>query len=329
MFWNVSHNFDFAIKNSRSPSTVVGTKRGYSCKLRGMKSKVLHSPFEVQVSDLQHWFEQPLVYHFFELVQVKEGTGTRHVNYNLLPYNKGDIFIFTPSDCRAFFEQTATHLCSIRFSNQFLTQCKDEIQREQIADWLNNLEKTVSQQNQLSTFIVHSQSDAKMLANLFDNVQLEFNNKGIYYQDNLQQMLSVMLNILVRNVTVARLTVGNKDAAFPLIDRILDHIHHNIGSQEKLRIGYIAKCFHLSVNYTGEYFRKMTGESLREYLGQYRLKLVQQRLLQTQLTISEIAHEFGYSDESHLNRQFKKFACMSPTGFRSQLTDSAINERKD
>jgi YesN/AraC family two-component response regulator len=289
-----------------------------------MKSKVLYSPFEVQVSDLHQWFEQPLVYHFFELVQVKEGTGTRHVNYNLLPYSKGDIFIFTPSDCRGFFEDTPTYFCSIRFSTQFLMQCKDEVQRKRIAVWLNNLEKTVSQQNQLSKFIINSDSDAKMLANLFDNIQLEFNNKATYHQDNLQQMLSVMLNILVRNVTAARLTGEKEGLGVPLIDRILDHIHLNIGLQEKLRVEYIAKCFHLSVNYMGEYFRKLTGESLRDYIGRYRLKLVQQRLVQTRLTISEIAQEFGYSDESHMSRQFKKHANVSPTEFRKNYAEAKV-----
>ncbi len=281
-----------------------------------MKSKVLYLPLEVQVSDLQHWFEQPLVYHFFELVQVKEGTGTRHVNNNLLPYQKGDIFMFTPSDCRGFFETTPTRFCSIRFSTQFLMQCKDDVQQSRIAGWLKNLEEIVSHQNRLSKFVIRSDADAKMLSNLFDNIQLEFNCKGIYHQDNLQQMLGVMLNILVRNVTASRFSRQKEVHSGPLIDRILDHIHLYIGLPEKLRIECLADRFNLSINYMGEYFRKLTGESLRDYIGRYRLKLVQQRLVQTRLTLNEIAQEFGYSDESHLSRQFKKHASMSPTEFR-------------
>jgi YesN/AraC family two-component response regulator len=286
-----------------------------------MKSKVLYSPLEVQVSDLKQWFEQPLVYHFFELVLVKEGTGTRHVNYNLLPYNKGDIFMFTPSDCRGFFESTPTRFCSIRFSTQFLMQCKDDVQQAHIAGWLKVLEQIVSHQNQLSNFIVKSDADLKMLSNLFDNIQLEFDGKEIYHQDNLQQMLSVMLNILVRNVTASRFGSQKEEPGAPLIDRIVDHIHLYIGSPAKLRVEYMADQFYLSVNYLGEYFRKETGQSLRDYIGRYRLKLVQQRLAQTRLTISEIAQEFGYSDESHLSRQFKKHACVSPSEFRKNFAD--------
>ena len=281
-----------------------------------MKSKVLYSPLEVQISDLQQWFEQPLVYHFFELVLVKEGSGTRHVNYNLLPYNKGDIFIFTPSDCRGFFEVTPTRFCSIRFSTQFLMQCKDDVQQGRIGGWLKDLERIVYHQNQLSKFIVKSDADLTILSNLFDNILLEYNRKEIYHEDNLQQMLSVMLNILVRNITASRFAGEKKEESGLLIDRIIDHIHLYIGVPGKLRIGYMAARFFLSVNYIGEYFRKETGQSLRDYIGRYRLKLVQQRLTQTRLSISEIAREFGYSDESHLSRQFKKHTGSSVAEFR-------------
>ncbi len=48
----------------------------------------------------------------------------------------------------------------------------------------------------------------------------------------------------------------------PLINRMLLHVHENIHSSDKLRISYLASHFNLSANYVGEYFRKLTGESL-------------------------------------------------------------------
>jgi AraC-like DNA-binding protein len=34
------------------------------------------------------------------------------------------------------------------------------------------------------------------------------------------------------------------------------------------------------------------------------------------MRINEIAHEFNFTDESHLNRLFKKYKGMNPTEFR-------------
>lgn len=42
------------------------------------------------------------------------------------------------------------------------------------------------------------------------------------------------------------------------------------------------------------------------------------RLLYTDMRINEIAEEFGFTDESHLNRIFKKYKAQSPTAFRKQ-----------
>ncbi|WP_261387569.1 helix-turn-helix domain-containing protein [Chitinophaga pinensis] len=46
------------------------------------------------------------------------------------------------------------------------------------------------------------------------------------------------------------------------------------------------------------------------------------RLLHSDMRITEIAHELNFTDESHLNRTFKKIKGMSPSAYRRQY---AIN----
>ncbi len=73
----------------------------------------------------------------------------------------------------------------------------------------------------------------------------------------------------------------------------------------------------------GNICRKYTGESLQTYIASSRIRLVEQRLTQSNLTISEIAAELGYTDESHLSRQFRKHHGTSPTAFRRGLIIAA------
>ncbi len=94
--------------------------------------KALHRPFELYVSDMESWETRPLVYHFFEIVHVLEGSGSRHVNHNDFPYHQGSIFIFTPLDCRGFNIDTPTRFCSIRFSDVFLGQYKSAAERSNV-----------------------------------------------------------------------------------------------------------------------------------------------------------------------------------------------------
>ncbi|RFM27810.1 AraC family transcriptional regulator [Deminuibacter soli] len=280
-----------------------------------MEQKALHQPFELYVSDMECWKERPLIYHFFEIVQILEGEGTREVNRNKFRYHKGSIFLFTPLDCRGFDITKPTRFCSIRFSETFLRQSKTPQDRERITQWLQQLEHIFYHHNRFQELLVKQPGDCNMIASLMQHMMEEYERKQPYYEENLQHYVTLVLNILARNVSNGADTAATETDT-SLINRMLLHIGQHIADPEKLRIEYLAGCFNLSANYVGEYFRKFTGESLQQYITQYKIKLVQQRLTHSKLTISQIAGELGFTDESHLSRQFKKHSGQSPVEYR-------------
>lgn len=284
-----------------------------------MEHKELHRPFELYVSDMECWNERPLIYHFFEIVQILDGSGMREMNNNRFPYNKGSIFLFTPLDCRGFDIETPTRFCSIRFSEVFLGQCKTAQDRERIALWLKQLEHIFYHHNRFQELLVMRPGDCRMVSTLMNSMVEEYEQKQSYHEENLQHFVTLILNILSRNVSdhVPGMSVNGSESE-PLINRMLLHIRQHISSPEKLRIDYLASRFNLSANYVGEYFRKFTGESLQHYITQYKIKLVQQRLAYSSLTVSQIAGELGFTDESHLSRQFRKYSGVSPVEYRKR-----------
>lgn len=280
-----------------------------------MEKKVLHRPFELYVSDMDCWEERPLVYHFFEIVQILEGSGTREVNNNHFPYHKGSIFLFTPMDCRGLDIETPTRFCSIRFSEVFLGQCKTTGERERTAQWLQQLEHIFFHHNRFRELKIRKPEDCHMISELIKHMTEEYTDKPPLYEENLKHFVTLVLNILSRNIT-DEVIANNHTKTEPLINRMLVHIHQNIGNPEKLRIDHLAACFNLSANYVSEYFRKFTGESLQRYITQYKIRLVEQRLIHSPLTVSQIAGELGFTDESHLSRQFRKYNGQSPLAYR-------------
>jgi YesN/AraC family two-component response regulator len=289
-----------------------------------MNHKQLYQPFELYVSDMECWNERPLVYHFFEIVQILEGTGMRTTNSNDFAYKKGSIFLFTPLDCRGFDIKTTTRFCSIRFSEVFLGQFKTAQDRERIARWLKQLEHIFSHHNRFQEVLIKQPGDCNMIASLMNNMIEEYEFKQPYHEENLQHFVTLILNIIARNVSdstpadnFAMTTTGL--GSEPLINRMLLHIGQHISSPEKLRVEYLAVHFNLSANYVSEYFRKFTGESLRNYITNYKIRLVQQRLTFSTFTISQIANELGFTDESHLSRQFKKYNGVGPAEFRKKV----------
>lgn len=57
---------------------------------------------------------------------------------------------------------------------------------------------------------------------------------------------------------------------------------------------------------------------MQQYILNYKMKMVESRLLHTDMRINEIVEELGFTDESHLNRLFRKYKGISPTEFRKQ-----------
>lgn len=283
-----------------------------------MQPKILYQPFELQVSDLEHWDKQPLVYHFFEIVHIMEGQGTREVNMNKLSYTKGNTFLFTPLDCRGFQSNVPTRFCSIRFSEVFLSQYKQEQERERINRWLKQLEHIFSQHNRFQKLQITDEADNQLVDTLVKSMVQEYAHKQDHYQENMQHFISLLLNILARNVSDGSIVTANDQSEEPLINRMLVHIRRHISDPEQLRIEHLAALFNLSATYVSEYFRKFTGESPQQYILQYKIKLVEQRLSNSELTIGQIADELGFTDESHLSRQFKKYYGISPANYRKK-----------
>lgn len=287
-----------------------------------MKQKTLHQPFEVYVADMDCWNERPLIYHFFEIVRIIDGTGTRETNRNRFQYRPGSIFLFTPLDCRGFDVETPTRFCSIRFSEVFLSEYKTEQDKERVTEWLKQLETIFAHHNRFEELLIQNEGDCGMIASLISHLVTEYEQRQPGHEENLRHLVTLILNVITRNVHDGRAadTTGTKQA---LINRVLLHIQRHIADPEKLRVEHLAGQFNLSPNYVGEYFRKYTGESLQTYVASSRMKLVAQRLLQSNLTISEIADELGFTDESHLSRQFRKHYGTSPTAFRKGLVTAA------
>lgn len=286
-----------------------------------MKPKVLHEAFEISVFEMSSWHEDPSVYRYFEMVHVMEGSGIREINGNRFRFKKGSIFIFTPTDCRGLEFSGTTKFCSIRFSEDFLAQHKQGAEHKRLTAWLKQLEHILAHHNSFQEML-DLKGDCPAVTELIGRMIEEYQNKKPYYRENLQYLITMVLNIIARNVAGAGGTTEDC-CSDPLINRMLVHINRHISSPEQLKLENLANKFNMSIHYVGEYFRKFTGESLQKYIMQYRMKMVQQRLSHSELTVSQIASELGFTDDSHLSRQFKKSFGINPIEYRRKQKNLA------
>ncbi|MCP1381288.1 helix-turn-helix domain-containing protein [Runella salmonicolor] len=81
-------------------------------------------------------------------------------------------------------------------------------------------------------------------------------------------------------------------------------------------VAYCAEKLNLSANYFGDLVKKETGKSALEYIQAKVIDLAQEKIFDSNKSISEIAYEIGYKYPQHFTRLFKQRVGMSPLEYR-------------
>ena len=102
-------------------------------------------------------------------------------------------------------------------------------------------------------------------------------------------------------------------------NRICEYIDSHL--QENIALEVLAEIAQLSVHHFARAFRQSLGIPPHNYIVQRRVQHAQQLLRNTDLPLSEIAIEAGFTDQSHLARHFRTITGVSPSlarhGFRT------------
>ena len=73
----------------------------------------------------------------------------------------------------------------------------------------------------------------------------------------------------------------------------------------------------LNPRYICALLKKATGTSYLTRLHTERIRATKQYLIETDMTVDEIAQHVGYNSSTQLSRVFKKYENMTPTDYRN------------
>lgn len=275
-----------------------------------MKGNVLYRQYEIEWKDLENYNRPAKRNNFFELIYIIDGAGTQTVNKNYFNYRKGNLFLLTPQDVYSFYIGTPTSFLFIRFNKLYV---KDKINKDN--DAITQVEYILQNASHKPGCILKNKSDKPLIASLVNSILNEQINQQLYYTRVSEQIVNTIITIVARNIAL-KLPKNIKETTGEPVIEILNYIQQNIFEPQKLRVEKLSEHFNISVNYLGRYFKKQTGDTLQNYILNFKMRLVETRLLHSDMRINEIAHEFNFTDESHLSRLFKKLKGMNPTEFR-------------
>ncbi len=130
--------------------------------------------------------------------------------------------------------------------------------------------------------------------------------------------MEICNSIVTRIVCELALELSNESRG----DARLQAVHRFMWEQPQARVALaeLAEMASMSVRSFTQQFREAFGTSPIDYQIRTRCEQARYRLLESKLSIKEIALSLGYPDQFTFSKQFKRFSGRSPKDFRESMT---------
>ena len=115
-----------------------------------------------------------------------------------------------------------------------------------------------------------------------------------------------------RRIGEMRLPAGISREVYTCMSYIRNHVN------TPLSLDDVAASIGRSVSYTGNLFKKETGQTLGNYIAECRLEEAKSLLYYTDMTLAEISSYLCFSSQSYFQNVFKKEYGVTPMQYRRQ-----------
>jgi len=263
-----------------------------------MPKENIYQSIEVFYEKVDHCPLRDREFNFFELVYVISGCGVHVVTGNKLACHAGAMFLLAPHDRHEFDLESICEFMVVRFRESYIKEYQ----------WksIDHLECILYYASHLAGSVLVNREDQEMVALLMQNLRQAIAHQSIYNEDLNRHLVNAVIVIAGRNIAVMK-PKGISSKSDGRILQILDYIQENIREPELLKISAIANQFGVAPTYLGTYF-------------------IEHRLRFSDKRVHELADEFGFADESHINKFFKRHKGLSLKGYRNTAHQNISKE---
>jgi AraC-like DNA-binding protein len=248
---------------------------------------VLISDFEVS-----EWHHPVHKHNHYELIFIGKGKGQHHINGIQVAYKAGDVFLLGPEEEHYFTVGAVTHFIYLKFTDEYIHQ-----QAAGFAQGVQQLEYLIKRRDVHLSGFTFTPADRKAVQAIFE-VLITLKDDAAANEAIVWPQVIALAILLQRNLPELAVAERNgKD-----MQAVFCYIHKYIYTPDKLRATTMAAHFNTTPDYIGPYFKRNTGQTLRDYIHAYRGDLIRKRLASGQYSLKRIADEFGLTDESHVSK---------------------------
>jgi len=259
--------------------------------------------------------------HFYEMNIVTRGRGIHYYCNQQFETSVGDVFVIMPNIPHGYRNIDNLDVFHLLIHPQFLQRYKQDLQEIPGVYSLFYIAPQLRVTLGLPMFWhipekMHT-SLKKAIGQLFelcDHVERPADHLQVHYE-------VLRLLIFLANTTEHKNVEHTYGKILDTLEYI--HLHYN----EPLNIVNLAEYVQMSRGAFCTNFRKSIGQTPAEYIAQHRIMRACNFLLNSNLSITDIAMQCGYYDAAHLSKHFRKYKGMTPMEYRKNaIRDKSSSE---
>lgn len=254
---------------------------------------------------------------FFEINIVTNGTGWHYMNEKRYHIHKGCVFVIPPQKKHGYKEEKDLDVLHILISCAYTERYSEELKSLQGYYLLFEIEPYFRNQTDNGYFLMLEDNQLEEIKPLLepscglpDNYE---NKKSALNAQTFLLITKLCCFMNNRSNKTFLLSQSHQNTIMSCIEYIHTHYY------EKITINDLAEKFHLSRSTLLRSFSEICKCSPISYLNRYRLNTAVKLLQTTEKTLSDIAAECGFYDQSHLSKSFKKEKNSTLAEFKKSL----------
>lgn len=169
------------------------------------------------------------------------------------------------------------------------------------------------------TFVIRALPDAR---DKCGELYRLWRSGGAHKRLRLNVLLTELLADIADHVNAPRQNAGSI-TAHAIVSYIDAHY------DERLTCRSVAEKFSYHPNYVNRIVRELTGCSLHEYIIHVKVRHASQLLLETDMSITEIAYSLGFHDSSHFSSVYQARTGMKPSELRRNRRSNEQEKESD
>ncbi|MEE1061423.1 MAG: AraC family transcriptional regulator [Ruminococcus sp.] len=253
-----------------------------------------------------HWHKE------MEIIYVVNGQGTVTVQTTRYNLCEGDIILIQPETLHSIEQLDDKHMEYFNIIFDF-----NLLENNTSYCYINYLKPIYERRKTVPVYIKEGEPLSALITlnirYLIENRKQKFSGDELMVKSNLYAIIHHINKFCTETSDFSLKLESN----YNKIEEVLTYVQEHYS--EKLTVENAATLISYSPNYFSKLFHELTGTSFIQYVINYRLDIAHKKLTSSDMSITEIAEETGFSNLPYFTRTFTAKYGTTPKAYRKLI----------